>query len=623
MEHLESKRVNRSGNRKTVNSLTLSISKIMDFFKLQTINTVASTSPRGVGEGDVAVEDSPSPKERRYSPPLIRTAGGSKLFKSKTTDLSFKSRRKSSKLRFSQQQDDDEEGDDSTPRRRLCDSFDSVPTCVLRHTMNDLTDIRNLQEQTSKKCDKSRYSKLKRTPSEPFLNSWEYHSQRVGNNSKQGINRMISRNFLMPTADPRTNSPERRRHRARLPEILASEQLLFETFGEKSVVRAGSPLAIFEWLIFREDTDREKIIQHAFLLSYTKYVTTAELLQKMLYIFDNYDTPQKIRAVSLLKTWVESYYHRYFANNEDAIQILVYFITNHVSGISSMTANAITNFMAIQKVGIQRTLNLSQVKNEFIDFGLTDFAQQLTLVDHKIFREIKPWEFLEAAVNGGSTIPLPKSESPRDVTLVDGESYPNVRKYTAWFNKLSMWIAYEIVTTMNKKKQIEVVKRFINLAKKLQEMKNFSSLMAVLAGLNMAPVSRLKKMWKKITKGRKFLQEAENVMAPYNNFNNYRVLLATSTPPLIPLVAVHQRDLLFITDGNPSIVSHNNQKLLNFDKQIMIATTIDEMMKCQYVKYDFEENGTIQNYLKQLLHVDEKQLIKLSFLCEAPTKEQP
>jgi len=167
------------------------------------------------------------------------------------------------------------------------------------------------------------------------------------------------------------------------------------------------------------------------------------------------------------------------------------------------------------------------------------------------------------------------------------------------------------------------LKRFINLAKKLQEMRNFNSLMAVLAGLNMAPVRRLKKMWKKITKGKKFLQEAEKMMAPVHNFNSYRVLLATSSPPLVPLVVVHQRDLLFISEGNPTTITRNDQKLLNFEKQMMIATCVEDMMRCQYVKYEFEENVIIQNYLHQLISVDEKQLRKLSLQCEPPSQEQP
>jgi len=244
-------------------------------------------------------------------------------------------------------------------------------------------------------------------------------------------------------------------------------------------------------------------------------------------------------------------------------------------------------------------------------------------MDHRYFRDIKPWEFLDAVITPQAATATASSLAGRTRSIGQNEC-TNVARFTEWFNKFSMWIAYEIVSTMNKKKQVEVLRRFLSLVKKLQEMKNFNSMMAVLSALNMTPVRRLKRLWKKIPKEKKkTFVEAEKMMMPSNNFNNYRVLLATCTPPAVPLVVVHQRDLLFMYDGNPSVMTRNNQKMLNFEKYMMIAGCVEDLVKYQYTKYEYVENRVIQSYLHQLISVDEIELRRLSLVCEPHTKEQP
>jgi len=147
--------------------------------------------------------------------------------------------------------------------------------------------------------------------------------------------------------------------------------------------------------------------------------------------------------------------------------------------------------------------------------------------------------------------------------------------------------------------------------------------MAILSALNMSPVRRLKSTWKKIpAKTWKVLQDLEELMAPYNNFWNYRSLLQSSEPPIIPLTVVHQRDILFICEGNPASIQKNGHSFVNFERSVMIANTIDDMIKCQKKRYSFAENELIQNFLNQLMIVDEKELHRFSIRCESSSREQ-
>jgi hypothetical protein len=92
------------------------------------------------------------------------------------------------------------------------------------------------------------------------------------------------------------------------------------------------------------------------------------------------------------------------------------------------------------------------------------------------------------------------------------------------FNNVSRWVATEIVLTANMRQRISMVRRFIRLAEvcvrrspppdpmqslvaqtlisstrcaqELLALNNFNSLLEVLAGLNLAPVQRLKRTWR-------------------------------------------------------------------------------------------------------------------------------
>ena len=78
----------------------------------------------------------------------------------------------------------------------------------------------------------------------------------------------------------------------------------------------------------------------------------------------------------------------------------------------------------------------------------------------------------------------------------------NLEAYVEWFNRLSNFVAMEVCCSgrsKDKKKQrAKVIEYFIDVANECCHLNNFNSLMAIAAGLNMTPVSRLKKTWAKV-----------------------------------------------------------------------------------------------------------------------------
>lgn len=65
-----------------------------------------------------------------------------------------------------------------------------------------------------------------------------------------------------------------------------------------------------------------------------------------------------------------------------------------------------------------------------------------------------------------------------------------------------------------------MIEYFIDVAKECINIGNFNSLMAVIAGMNLSPVQRLKKTWAKVNQDK--LKILEHQMDPSNNFGSYR-----------------------------------------------------------------------------------------------------
>lgn len=66
-------------------------------------------------------------------------------------------------------------------------------------------------------------------------------------------------------------------------------------------------------------------------------------------------------------------------------------------------------------------------------------------------------------------------------------------------------------------------------------MNNMNTLMSMVAGLNLTPVHRLKKTWKKISnERRKEFEKYHHTMSPDASYKLYRAALTSCVPPALP-----------------------------------------------------------------------------------------
>ncbi|XP_048876373.1 ras-GEF domain-containing family member 1B-like isoform X1 [Brienomyrus brachyistius] len=244
-------------------------------------------------------------------------------------------------------------------------------------------------------------------------------------------------------------------------------------------------------------------------------------------------------------------------------------------------------------------------------------AQQLTHIELERLSYIGPEEFVQAFVQKD---PLVNNKS----RFSDRKKANNLEVYVEWFNRLSYLVATEICLPVKKKQRARVIEFFIDVARECFNIGNFNSLMAIISGMNMSPVSRLKKTWAKV-KTAKF-DILEHQMDPTSNFYNYRTALRgamqrsitahTSREKIvIPFFSLLIKDIYFLNEGCSNLLPNGH---VNFEKFWELAKQVSEFMTWKQVECPFERDRKVLQYLLTAPVISEDALFLASYESEGP-----
>lgn len=205
----------------------------------------------------------------------------------------------------------------------------------------------------------------------------------------------------------------------------------------------------------------------------------------------------------------------------------------------------------------------------FLQLSTMEVAAQLSMRDYAIFKNIESTEYVDN---------LFKLQPGGGVT-------GHLKQFEEIINQETFWVATEILQEANALKRMKTVKHFIKIALHCRECKNYNSLFAIISGLNLAPVARLRGTWEKLpSKYEKLFQDLQDIFDPSRNMAKYRNVLSSQSvqPPIIPLFPVIKKDLTFLHEGNDTTVDG----LVNFEKLRMIAKEIRQVMRMTSTNMD-------------------------------------
>ncbi|XP_037114963.1 ras-GEF domain-containing family member 1B-A isoform X1 [Syngnathus acus] len=277
------------------------------------------------------------------------------------------------------------------------------------------------------------------------------------------------------------------------------------------------------------------------------------------------------------------------------------------------------NAAAAERLGILKAKPQAAIHRDIMSICNDPFtlAQQLTHIELERLSYIGPEEFVQAFVQKA---PVDNGKS----LFSEHKAAANLEAYVDWFNRLSYLVATEICRPIKKKQRAQVVEFFIDVARECFNIGNFNSLMAIISGMNMSPVSRLKKTWSKV-KTAKF-DILERQMDPSGNFYNYRTALRGATQRsitanssrekiVIPFFSLLIKDIYFL---NESCANRLHNGHINFQKWWELAKQVSEFMSWKAVQCPFDKERKVLHYLLTAPVYTEDALCLASYESEGP-----
>lgn len=373
---------------------------------------------------------------------------------------------------------------------------------------------------------------------------------------------------------------------------------------------AGTPYQLVDYLL---GPRQDSVLVHTLLLTHPYFMPSVDLFKYLCYKFASSDSSQGDSAlmegsiVNLINRWKDNSFYNFFGQPE-LVKLLKLFVA-FVSRNSPQWAQHLRfkQRSLIQTAAHKESPPIPQLpadmgKITFLALHPLEIARQLTLIDQSLFRSVPATELLAARW-----------------TKADKEhSTPAIHRFTKQFNKVTYWVATEILTALNHYQRIEIIQRFIQIATDLHALQNFNGMMAVHAALNMNCVQRLKVTWKAVSdKYRKKMAVIETLMDSRRNFANYRKALLSAKPPAIPFQALLLGDLAMCEN----MEDRHPDGAVNFYKMIEVAKHMQLILDLRSKEHNLYEVPAIKNFLeKDVLVLEDEPLYKLSQYCLSTAK---
>ncbi|XP_032331228.1 ras-specific guanine nucleotide-releasing factor 2 isoform X5 [Camelus ferus] len=235
----------------------------------------------------------------------------------------------------------------------------------------------------------------------------------------------------------------------------------------------------------------------------------------------------------------------------------------------------------------------------FETLSAMELAEQITLLDHIVFRSIPYEEFL-----GQGWMKLDKNERT-----------PYIMKTSQHFNDMSNLVASQIMNYADVSSRANAIEKWVAVADICRCLHNYNGVLEITSALNRSAIYRLKKTWAKVSKQTKALMDKlQKTVSSEGRFKNLRETLKNCNPPAVPYLGMYLTDLAFIEEGTPNFTEEG---LVNFSKMRMISHIIREIRQFQQTSYRIDHQPKVTHYLlDKALIIDEDTLYELSLKIE-------
>ena len=262
------------------------------------------------------------------------------------------------------------------------------------------------------------------------------------------------------------------------------DDIVYDSKAQPPTLKGGTLIALVEQLTRHDKLDSS--FNGTFLLTYRSFTSARELFEMLVRRFQiqppegmassDYETwrdrkqkPIRFRVVNILKSWFDNFWMEDQSDETKALIRDVYtFARDTVKTTETPGSGPLMSILEQRLRGQLDTtakrlvltansntpapiMPKNMKKLKFLDIDSTEFARQLTIVESKLYGKIKPTECLNKTWG-------------KKVGDGDPEPAPMVKALILHSNQLTNWVAEMILTQMDVKKRVVVIKHFVLVA---------------------------------------------------------------------------------------------------------------------------------------------------------------
>uniref|UniRef100_A0AAX7SXG8 Ras protein specific guanine nucleotide releasing factor 1 n=1 Tax=Astatotilapia calliptera TaxID=8154 RepID=A0AAX7SXG8_ASTCA len=285
------------------------------------------------------------------------------------------------------------------------------------------------------------------------------------------------------------------------------------------------------------------------------------------------------RVLNVLRHWVSKHSQDFELNTELKMRVIGFLEeVMHDPELLTQERKAAANIIRTltqedpgdNQVTLEEITQMDSKTEPFESHSALEIAEQLTLLDHLVFKAIPYEEFF-----GQGWMKNDKNERT-----------PYIMTTTKHFNDISNKIATEILQWDDVNMRVAVIEKWVAVADIGRCLHNYNAVLEITSSLNRSSIFRLKKTWLKVSKQTKtVIDKLQKLVSSEGRFKNLREALKNCDPPCVPYLGMYLTDLAFIEEGTPNYTEDN---LVNFSKMRMISHIIREIRQFQQTAYKID-----------------------------------
>lgn len=345
-----------------------------------------------------------------------------------------------------------------------------------------------------------------------------------------------------------------------------------KTLNSPRKQRFGHILTSICYLLTSDTQDSNIGTVSSFIGCYRKYIDRKSLYRRLTKSTDKIDLSLILRFIRI---WVYLAFYKDFYVSKSLHRLITY-----LGSLSKTRKDLVFEINKIKLALINRYHLIRPLNNRvkppsilikgqpvvsLFSFSPKEVADQLLLIESELFSNLNLSEF------------------------VSTEDKPNLNILVDRANRISLWVASNILTQKSTKNQIRVIRYFLSILYFCEALGNYNSVFNIMGGFHLNYISRLSKIWlpEMDNNSRILLSKFRSITDPSNNYKSYREIfnkrysLLETGVPTIPVIGLLTRDIALIEEANKDYLDEK----INRDKLDLLMRLFEKIYKFQTCRY--------------------------------------